>query len=54
MVTRTRRSYVVESIIAGVDYGVTFTLVSDIAMTTTSPERSGAATGPFETSFELG
>ncbi|GAB18886.1 putative drug resistance transporter [Gordonia effusa NBRC 100432] len=47
-------AYLVGSAIAGVGYGIAFSLVSDVAVSSVSPERAGAATGLSETSFELG
>lgn len=46
--------YMVGSAIAGAGYGVAFSLVSDVAVASVAPERTGAATGLSETSFELG
>lgn len=46
--------YLVGSTIAGVGYGIAFTLVSDVAVSSVPPERAGSAVGISETSFELG
>ncbi|GGK38121.1 MFS transporter [Nocardia camponoti] len=46
--------YVAGSVIAGVGYGISFTLVSDVAVSAVPPERAGSAVGISETSFELG
>ncbi|SUE28780.1 drug resistance efflux protein [Nocardia farcinica] len=46
--------YVAGSTIAGVGYGLAFTLVSDVAVSSVPPERAGSAVGISETSFELG
>ncbi len=46
--------YLVGSTIAGVGYGLAFTLVSDVAVSSVPPERAGSAVGISETSFELG
>lgn len=46
--------YLAGSTIAGVGYGVAFTLVSEVAVSAVPPERSGSAAGISETSFELG
>lgn len=40
--------------IAGIGYGIQFSLVSDVVVGSVPPERSGAASGISETSFELG
>ena len=47
-------AYIVGSVIAGAGYGIAFSLVSDVAVSSVAPERAGAATGLSETSFELG
>lgn len=47
-------AYMVGSAIAGIGYGIAFSLVSDVAVSSVDPERAGAATGISETSFELG
>ncbi|GAA4660630.1 MFS transporter [Gordonia humi] len=47
-------AYMLGSAIAGVGYGIAFSLVSDVAVSSVPPERAGAATGISETSFELG
>ncbi|MGW4364259.1 MFS transporter [Nocardia takedensis] len=46
--------YLAGSAIAGVGYGLSFTLVSDVAVSSVPPERAGSAVGISETSFELG
>ncbi|MGW5570674.1 MFS transporter [Nocardia thailandica] len=46
--------YLVGSAVAGVGYGLSFTLVSDVAVSAVPPERAGSAVGISETSFELG
>ncbi|MBF6352319.1 MULTISPECIES: MFS transporter [Nocardia] len=46
--------YVAGSAIAGVGYGVVFTLVSEVSVSSVPPERAGSAVGISETSFELG
>ncbi|MGV9670392.1 MULTISPECIES: MFS transporter [unclassified Gordonia (in: high G+C Gram-positive bacteria)] len=46
--------YLVATSIAGIGYGIQFSLVSDIVVGSVPPERSGAASGISETSFELG
>ncbi|MFI9502988.1 MFS transporter [Nocardia sp. NPDC052566] len=46
--------YLVGSTIAGIGYGLAFTLVSDVAVSSVPPERAGSAVGISETSFELG
>ncbi|APE34412.1 MFS transporter [Nocardia mangyaensis] len=46
--------YVAGSAIAGVGYGISFTLVSDVAVSAVPAERAGSAVGISETSFELG
>ncbi|WP_132992427.1 MFS transporter [Gordonia zhaorongruii] len=40
--------------IAGVGFGIQFSLVSDVVVGSAPPEKSGAASGISETSFELG
>ncbi|WP_327151299.1 MFS transporter [Nocardia sp. NBC_01329] len=46
--------YVAGSAIAGIGYGIVFTLVSEVAVASVPPERAGSAVGISETSFELG
>ncbi|WP_433520737.1 MFS transporter [Nocardia pseudovaccinii] len=46
--------YLAGSTIAGIGYGLAFTLVSDVAVSSVPPERAGSAVGISETSFELG
>ncbi|MBJ7290904.1 MFS transporter [Williamsia sp.] len=46
--------YLVSTTIAGVGYGIVFSLVSEVAVASAPPERAGAASGISETSFELG
>ncbi len=46
--------YLISSTVAGIGYGVIFSLVSDVAVSSVPVERSGAAAGISETSFELG
>lgn len=46
--------YLVPTTIAGVGYGIVFSLVSEVAVGSAPPERAGAASGISETSFELG
>ena len=46
--------YLVATAISGVGYGVLFSLVSDVVVGSVPVERSGAASGISETSFELG
>ncbi|WP_431840079.1 MFS transporter [Gordonia hongkongensis] len=46
--------YVLCTAIAGVGYGIQFSLVSVVVVGSVPPERSGAASGISETSFELG
>ncbi|MFT4042555.1 MAG: MFS transporter [Gordonia sp. (in: high G+C Gram-positive bacteria)] len=46
--------YLVFTAIAGAGYGTQFSLVSDVVVGSVPPERSGAAGGVSETSFELG
>ncbi|WP_280236672.1 MFS transporter [Nocardia cyriacigeorgica] len=46
--------YIAGSTIAGIGYGITFTLVSEVAVSSVPPERAGSAVGISETSFELG
>jgi DHA2 family multidrug resistance protein-like MFS transporter len=48
------RAYLIGSAIAGIGYGLSFSLVSDVAVGSVPTERAGAATGVSETSFELG
>jgi len=47
-------AYLIGSAIAGIGYGLSFSLVSDVAVGSVPTERAGAATGVSETSFELG
>ncbi len=46
--------YLAGTIVAGIGYGVMFTLVSEVAVSSVPPERAGSAVGISETSFELG
>nr|WP_253655974.1 MFS transporter [Williamsia serinedens] len=46
--------YLVPTTVAGVGYGIVFSLVSEVAVGSAPPERAGAASGISETSFELG
>lgn len=46
--------YLVSTAVAGIGYGIVFSLVSDFVVGSVPPERSGAASGVSETSFELG
>jgi DHA2 family multidrug resistance protein-like MFS transporter len=46
--------YLAGSTIAGVGYGLAFTLVSEVSVSSVPPERAGSAVGISETSFELG
>ena len=46
--------YLISSTLAGVGYGVIFSLVSDVAVSSVPAQRSGSAAGLSETSFELG
>ncbi len=46
--------YLVATTVAGVGYGIIFSLVSEVAVASAPPERAGAASGISETSFELG
>ncbi|MBF6210410.1 MFS transporter [Nocardia puris] len=46
--------YVAGSTIAGIGYGVVFTLVSEVAVSSVPPARAGSAVSISETSFELG
>ncbi|MGW5381599.1 MFS transporter [Nocardia sp. NPDC003963] len=46
--------YLAGSAIAGIGYGIVFTLVSEVAVAAVPPERAGSAVGISETSFELG
>ncbi|MFC3962863.1 MFS transporter [Nocardia jiangsuensis] len=46
--------YVAGSALTGVGYGVAFTLVSDVSVSSVPPERAGSAAATSETSFELG
>ncbi|HLS77048.1 MAG TPA: MFS transporter [Nocardia sp.] len=46
--------YLAGSTVAGIGYGVAFTLVSEVAVASVPAERAGSAVGISETSFELG
>ncbi|MFF0454641.1 MFS transporter [Nocardia africana] len=46
--------YIAGSTIAGLGYGIVFTLVSEVAVSSVPAERAGSAVGISETSFELG
>lgn len=46
--------YVAGSTIAGMGYGIMFTLVSEVSVASVPAERAGSAVGISETSFELG
>ncbi|MFQ6325105.1 MFS transporter [Nocardia sp. CWNU-33] len=46
--------YLIGSTIAGIGYGLAFTMVSEVAVSSVPPERAGSAVGISETSFELG
>jgi DHA2 family multidrug resistance protein-like MFS transporter len=46
--------YLAGSVVAGLGYGIMFTLVSDVSVSSVPPERAGSAVGISETSFELG
>ncbi|MEU2102437.1 MFS transporter [Nocardia sp. NPDC004085] len=46
--------YLAGSTIAGIGYGLAFTLVSEVSVSSVPPERAGSAVGISETSFELG
>ena len=46
--------YLLFTSIAGIGYGIVFSLVSDVVVGSVPVERSGAASGISETSFELG
>ncbi|EGD55102.1 MFS transporter [Gordonia neofelifaecis] len=46
--------FMVLSAVAGIGYGVVFSLVTDIVVGSAPPEQSGAASAISETSFELG
>ncbi|MEU4340889.1 MFS transporter [Nocardia sp. NPDC023852] len=46
--------YLTGSTVAGIGYGLAFTLVSDVAVSSVPPARAGSAVGISETSFELG
>ncbi len=46
--------YLVFTFIAGIGYGIQFSLVSVVVVGAVPPERSGSASGISETSFELG
>ncbi|WP_063058185.1 MFS transporter [Nocardia sienata] len=46
--------YVAGSALAGIGYGIVFTLVSEVSVASVPSERAGSAVGISETSFELG
>ncbi|WOC12557.1 MFS transporter [Gordonia sp. MP11Mi] len=46
--------YLVITAVAGIGFGIQFSLVSDVVVGSAPPEKSGAASGVSETSFELG
>ncbi|WP_280370294.1 MFS transporter [Nocardia wallacei] len=46
--------YVAGSTVAGLGYGIVFTLVSEVSVASVPSERAGSAVGISETSFELG
>ncbi|GAA2057649.1 MFS transporter [Williamsia deligens] len=46
--------YLATTTIAGIGYGIVFSLVSEVAVGSAPAERAGAASGISETSFELG
>ena len=46
--------YLLSTAVAGMGYGVIFSIVSDVVVGSVPVERSGAASGISETSFELG
>ncbi|MGW0002267.1 MFS transporter [Nocardia grenadensis] len=46
--------YLAGSALAGIGYGIVFTLVSEVAVAAVPAERAGSAVGISETSFELG
>ncbi|MFC9994919.1 MFS transporter [Nocardia sp. NPDC127526] len=46
--------YIAGSVIAGAGFGIAFTLVSEVSVSSVPPERAGSAVGISETSFELG
>ncbi|MBF6327960.1 MFS transporter [Nocardia transvalensis] len=46
--------YVAGSVVAGLGYGIVFTVVSEVSVASVPPERAGSAVGISETSFELG
>ncbi|MNN57374.1 Multidrug resistance protein stp [compost metagenome] len=46
--------FVASTIIAGVGYGLSFSLVAEIAVSAVPPERAGAAASIAETSNEIG
>ncbi|MBB5917160.1 DHA2 family multidrug resistance protein-like MFS transporter [Nocardia transvalensis] len=46
--------YIAGSTVAGLGYGIVFTLVSEVAVSSVPAERAGSAVGISETSFELG
>ncbi|AYF73874.1 MFS transporter [Nocardia yunnanensis] len=46
--------YIAGSVVAGVGFGIAFTLVSEVAVSSVPAERAGSAVGISETSFELG
>ncbi|MEV6772256.1 MFS transporter [Nocardia sp. NPDC051030] len=46
--------YVAGSVVSGAGFGMVFTLVSEVAVSSVPAERAGSAVGISETSFELG
>ncbi|KZM73106.1 MFS transporter [Nocardia terpenica] len=46
--------YVAGSTVSGIGYGIVFTMVSEVAVSSVPAERAGSAVGISETSFELG
>ncbi|RJO68246.1 MFS transporter [Nocardia panacis] len=46
--------YIIGSMVAGIGYGISFTLISEVSVASVPPERAGSAVGISETSFELG
>ncbi|WP_433561158.1 MFS transporter [Nocardia sp. CA-151230] len=46
--------YIAASVVAGAGFGIAFTLVSEVAVSSVPAERAGSAVGISETSFELG
>ncbi|MEC3918490.1 MFS transporter [Nocardia sp. CDC160] len=46
--------YIAGSVVAGIGFGIAFTLVSEVSVSSVPPERAGSAVGISETSFELG